>query len=176
MAWNRQGSCTVTLGSRNVSGVDTVWSTTVKAGDMFGLGVGSPLYEVESVTSNTAMVLKTAYQEATQAAASYFTVPLSVKWQLGTEVAQQLANLISDYQSRIDAQTGALKGDKGDPGLVMSGNWSSSASYVPLNVVVYNNKVWLCKLGNRNQAPAAGSNYWVEMSTQIIENPPGVPA
>jgi hypothetical protein len=63
MSWYRTGTVAVTNGSKNVTGTGTLWASSVNAGDAFAL-VDANLnptgawYEVETVTSNTAIVLK----------------------------------------------------------------------------------------------------------------------
>jgi len=63
MSWYRTGTVAVTNGSKTVTGVGTLWTTAVNAGDAFAL-VDANLnptgawYEVESVTNNTTLVLK----------------------------------------------------------------------------------------------------------------------
>ena len=70
MSWYRTGTVSVTNGSKTVTGVGTLWTSAVNAGDAFAL-VDANLnptgawYEVESVTDNTTLVLKQSYAGTT---------------------------------------------------------------------------------------------------------------
>lgn len=63
-----------------------------------------------------------------------------------------------------------LRGEQGagDTGLNLRYNWSSDLVYNPLDVVYYNNVLWVAKLTSTGQTPQVGSQYWLSM----IENTP----
>lgn len=77
MASYRTGTVAVANGSKIVTGTDTTFNVSgIYAGDIFslvdsnGLPTG-PLYEVESVTSDTRLTLRQAYQGTTGSAKAY---------------------------------------------------------------------------------------------------------
>jgi hypothetical protein len=109
MAWYTTGTATVTNGSKNVTGVDTLWAIGANAGDSFVLVDANKLptggeYEIESVTSNTVIVLRQAYQGTTGSAKSYAIKPSAAE---GTtaKLAQLMASFFANYQGLIDMPT-----------------------------------------------------------------------
>ena len=50
--WYKAGTVTITNGSANVVGVDTLWASQVSVGDVFTID-GTKLYEIASITDNT---------------------------------------------------------------------------------------------------------------------------
>lgn len=109
MSWYRTGTVTVTNGSKNVTGVGTLWTTAVNAGDAFAL-VDANLnptgawYEVETVTSNTAIVLKQSYAGTTGSNKQYCVFNL-VGNMTTPSFAQRLATFFASFQSFIDQPT-----------------------------------------------------------------------
>ena len=69
MSWYRTGTVTVTNGSDTVTGSGTAWSGTVDPGWVF-LGPDGITYEVESVSSDTAITLATNYGGSSLSGAS----------------------------------------------------------------------------------------------------------
>lgn len=109
MSWYRTGTVVVTNGSKNVTGVGTLWTTAVNAGDAFAL-VDANLnptgawYEVEEVTSNTALVLKQSYAGTTGSNKQYCVFNL-VGNMTTPSFAQRLATFFASFQSLIDKPT-----------------------------------------------------------------------
>ncbi len=109
MSWYRTGTVTVTNGSKTVTGVGTLWTTAVNAGDAFAL-VDANLnptgawYEVESVTNNTTLVLKQSYAGSTGSNKQYCVFNL-VGNMTTPSFAQRLATFFASFQSLIDKPT-----------------------------------------------------------------------
>ena len=109
MSWYRSGTVAVTNGSKTVTGVGTLWTTAVSAGDAFAL-VDANLnptdawYEVESVTNNTTLVLKQSYAGSTGSNKQYCVFNL-VGNMTTPSFAQRLATFFASFQSLIDKPT-----------------------------------------------------------------------
>lgn len=109
MSWYRTGTVAVTNGSKTVTGVGTLWTTAVNAGDAFAL-VDANLnptgawYEVESVTNNTTLVLKQSYAGSTGSNNQYCVFNL-VGNMTTPSFAQRLATFFASFQSLIDKPT-----------------------------------------------------------------------
>ena len=109
MSWYRTGTVAVTNGSKTVTGVGTLWTTAVNAGDAFAL-VDANLnptgawYEVESVTNNTTLVLKQSYAGTTGSNKQYCVFNL-VGNMTTPSFAQRLATFFASFQSLIDKPT-----------------------------------------------------------------------
>ncbi len=116
-AWYREGTVSVTNGSKNVAGVDTLWETQISEGDLFTLD-GNHFYEVETVTSNTALVLKTAYQESTASAQSYAIIR-NFTSSVNAKLAARLSDLLNRWHTREDEwyawHNGEVDGEVTDP-------------------------------------------------------------
>ncbi|CAB4159036.1 hypothetical protein UFOVP703_52 [uncultured Caudovirales phage] len=97
MGWIRAGTVTVTNGSPNVVGAATTWLTTVNPGDTF-YGVDGRLYEVGTVTTDTAMALATPYQGITQAGAPYAVYPTQ-------DAVRVAANRLSEVLQALQLNT-----------------------------------------------------------------------
>lgn len=109
MSWYRTGTVVVTNGSKTVTGVGTLWTTAVNAGDAFAL-VDANLnptdawYEVESVVSNTEIMLKQTYAGSTGSNKQYCVFNL-VGNMTTPSFAQRLATFFASFQSLIDKPT-----------------------------------------------------------------------
>ena len=109
MSWYRPGTVAVTNGSKNVTGTGTLWASSVNAGDAFAL-VDANLnptgawYEVETVTSNTAIVLKQSYAGATGSNKTYCVFNL-VGNMTTPSFAQRLAQFFDQFQDLVDLPT-----------------------------------------------------------------------
>ena len=109
MSWYRTGTVTVTNGSKTVTGVETLWASSVNAGDAFALVDGNlnptgAWYEVETVTSNTKMVLKQSYAGSTGSNKQYCVFNL-VGNMTTPSFAQRLAQFFDSFQGLIDKPT-----------------------------------------------------------------------
>jgi hypothetical protein len=109
MSWYRTGTVAVINGSKTVTGVGTLWTTAVNAGDAFAL-VDANLnptgawYEVESVTNNTTLVLKQSYAGSTGSNKQYCVFNL-VGNMTTPSFAQRLATFFASFQNLIDKPT-----------------------------------------------------------------------
>ena len=109
LSWYRTGTVSVTNGSKNVTGVDTLWASSVNVGDAFAL-VDANLnptgawYEVEMVTSNTAIVLKQSYAGSTESNKKYCVFNL-VGNMTTPSFAQRLAQFFDSFQDLVDKPT-----------------------------------------------------------------------
>lgn len=109
MSWYRTGTVAVTNGSKTVTGVGTLWASSVNVGDAFALvdANGNPTgawYEVESVTNNTTLVLKQSYAGSTGSNKQYCVFNL-VGNMTTPSFAQRLATFFASFQSLIDKPT-----------------------------------------------------------------------
>lgn len=109
MSWYRTGTVAVTNGSKNVTGVGTLWTTAVNAGDAFAL-VDANLnptgawYEIDVVVSNTEITLKQSYAGTTGSNKQYCVFNL-VGNMTTPSFAQRLATFFASFQSLIDKPT-----------------------------------------------------------------------
>ena len=109
MSWYRTGTVAVTNGSKTVTGVGTLFTTAVNAGDAFAL-VDANLnptgawYEVESVTNNTTLVLKQSYDGTTGSNKQYCVFNL-VGNMTTPSFAQRLATFFASFQTLLDKPT-----------------------------------------------------------------------
>lgn len=115
MAWYRSGTIAVTSGSKNVTGTGTTWLDNAAAGEAL-LGPDGKLYEIDAITSNTALVLKVNYAGANASGQAYAIVPTQ---SFIRDLASQAAALVNTY-SGIANNAGAGKfadGTVGGPGI-----------------------------------------------------------
>ena len=109
MSWYRTGTVAVTNGSKTVTGVGTLFTTAVNAGDAFAL-VDANLnptgawYEVDVVVSNTEITLKQSYA-GTTGSNKQFCVFNMVGNMTTPSFAQRLATFFASFQSLIDKPT-----------------------------------------------------------------------
>jgi hypothetical protein len=109
MGWYRTGRVAVTNGSQTVTGVGTLFTTAVNAGDAFAL-VDANLnptgawYEVEAVVSNTEITLKQSYAGTTGGNNQYCVFNM-VGNMTTPSFAQRLATFFASFQSLIDKPT-----------------------------------------------------------------------
>lgn len=109
MSWYRTGTVAVTNGSKTVTGVGTLFTTAVNAGDAFAL-VDANLnptgawYEVDVVVSNTELTLKQSYAGTTGSNNQYCVFNM-VGNMTTPSFAQRLATFFASFQSLIDKPT-----------------------------------------------------------------------
>lgn len=56
-----------------------------------------------------------------------------------------------------------LRGEKGADGISnirVKYNWNSTSTYQALDLVIYNNSLWVAKQSNSGQAPSTSPSYW----------------
>lgn len=113
MAWYRTGSISLTNGSKIVAGAGTAFIKNAAAGFAL-LAPDLHLYEIEAVTSDTAVTLKTPYGGATVAGAAYAIFP--TQGGLAT-ISQQISELLVTFGIVRDGFTdGVLRPDAGGTG------------------------------------------------------------
>ena len=111
LSWYRTGTVTVATGSKNVTGVGTLWASSVNVGDAFALvdANGNPTgawYEVEAVTSNTALVLKQTYTGTPAPGSNKQYAVFNLVGNMTTpSFAQRLAQFFDQFQNLVDLPT-----------------------------------------------------------------------
>lgn len=112
--WYKTGTVDVTQSSKNVTGTGTSWKTDpvgpVSVGDLFTYD-GSKFYEVENITSDTALVLNITYAETTAAGVVYGIVS-NLATTTNAALASRVSSLVSGWQTREDEMIAWL-GDLG---------------------------------------------------------------
>lgn len=98
--WYRAGTVTTVSGSKNIVGVDTLWTTQASVGDIFTL-TGESIYEIESVSDDTHIGLKTVYTGASGSAQAYAIVRNFTSTTTSL-IAQKLANMIDSWHLTLD--------------------------------------------------------------------------
>lgn len=107
--WYREGTVAITQGSVSVAGTDTYWlSAGLHAGDIFSLD-GVTDYEIDTVSDNTHLTLRTAYLGDTVSEAKYsivrqFTATMSA------EIAAKTSDLLGDFARYIDTDMQSIHG------------------------------------------------------------------
>lgn len=100
----------VTKNSTAVTGTSTYWKTAgLKAGDMFTLDNGGSFFEIASISSDTALTLKTAYTETT-ATGSTYAIVRNFTSTMPADIAAQTAELLGDFRRYIDADMQSIQG------------------------------------------------------------------
>lgn len=95
--WYRTGTVSVANGATAVTGTTTGFTSQAKAGDGITFDGGGKWYEIASVTSNTALVLATAFAETSVTDGAYAIDRRSPKWTLASDLALQVADLLDQY-------------------------------------------------------------------------------
>jgi len=114
MAWEDRGTITVTNGSTTVTGSETHWITGAQVGE--AMLISGELYEIESISSVTSIVLADDYLGSTQSGLSYKIIPTQ---SLVADLASDVTSLISRYSTIAD-NAGAGKfndGSVASPGI-----------------------------------------------------------
>ena len=141
--WYRFGTVTINLNSDHVIGVNTKWADIgVGKGDIFTLD-GVKIYEVDTVTDNTNLTLKTAFTENSVVNAHYCIIrnfnDIST-----ADIVAQMSELRVEMKTYIDTEMSTLQGksayeiaqDNGYTGtqaewletLKANGEWSNASS------------------------------------------------
>ncbi|MBQ7543894.1 MAG: hypothetical protein IJT02_03020 [Synergistaceae bacterium] len=108
--WYRVGQCAVTYNSKAVTGTSTYWSASgLLPGDLFTTDNGATFYEIDTVTDNTHITLKTAYTQGTDSASSYAIVR-NFTATMPAQVAAQTSDLLLDMRRYLDNDTQTLRG------------------------------------------------------------------
>jgi hypothetical protein len=107
-AWYRAGTVSITSGSKNVVGVDTYFVLNASIGDIFTID-GNRVYEIETVTDNTHLALKTAFGETTVSGANY-GICRNFTGTTNATLAEKLTILLNSWQAREDEFANWLAG------------------------------------------------------------------
>lgn len=123
MASYRTGTVAVSNGSKTVTGTDTTFNVSgIYAGDIFslvdanGLPTG-PLYEVESVTSDTSLTLRQSYQGTTGSAKSYVIMNMA-----GNQTTPRFAAEATHLLDQVRPITAALSASPTPAGIPQADN------------------------------------------------------
>ena len=123
MASYRQGTVTVTRGSKIITGVDTAFNTVgIYAGDIFSLVDGNniptgSLYEVASVESDTKLTLLQAYQGTSGSAKNYVIMNMA-----GNQTTPRFAAKVSKLLSEVQPISDALSDESVPAGIPQAGS------------------------------------------------------
>lgn len=98
MTWYTTGTISVTNGSPTVYGTGTLWvdTGTLNAGDI--TLIGSSLYQVQSIQSNTQLTLSSNFLGTTASGASYAIIPIGL---LPSALAQQVKTTLASASSAL---------------------------------------------------------------------------
>lgn len=109
-SWYDVGTVSVTNGSATVTGSGTDFLTGTRVGDGF-LAPDGNLYEISAIGGATSLTLGQNYNGSTTSGAAYSVVPTQA---LTGTLADNVATLISDYQSGLDSiSSGVFKAADG---------------------------------------------------------------
>src|SRR5690606_19743830 len=98
----KAGTVSLTNGSANVTGVDTLWLDAIDVGDQFYVpGNTSQVYEVASITDDTHIVLDRAYQATGGAGQSYMVFRNSVLRGQYTQANRRLTDFITRFRETL---------------------------------------------------------------------------
>jgi hypothetical protein len=98
--WYTTGTISVSNGSKNVTGVGTLFVTAVNPGDIFTVD-GSKIYQVDSVTDNTNLLLTVGYGEAS-VVNGLFAIIQNFTGTMQADIAAKLSALILQYHVTLD--------------------------------------------------------------------------
>lgn len=171
MAQYKTGSVTVTNGSATVTGLGTLWSAEVSAGDIFTIVGSNAWYEVASVASNTSLTLTANYGGTSASGASYaitrdFTTnngwPYPQKGDIETAslIKRALTDIDSGSLSTVDINGGTIDGT------TIGGTTAAAGSFTELtltgDVAFGDNNKAIFGTGSDLQIYHDGSNSYIK--------------
>ena len=107
--WYRVGNVKLVQSSKDVEGTDTYWLTAgLNPGDLFTVD-GARFYEVDYITDDTHLTLKTAYQEAGSLEKSY-SIVRNFTATMPADIAARTAELLGDFRRYIDTDMKSIHG------------------------------------------------------------------
>jgi hypothetical protein len=115
MPWYRQGTASVTINTRAVTGTTTGWLSQATAGDGITFNGGNTWYEIASVNSNTSITLATDFLQATVTGGAYAIDRRSTARTLSGALHEQLSEMIA-RSTRINTGSGAPSNSLGVDG------------------------------------------------------------
>lgn len=164
--WYSTGTVNVTQGSSNVAGVGTNWvNAGLKVGDIFTIDK-SRLYQITAINSNTSLSLQEAYQGATGSSQVYFVIR-NFAGTMQAQIAAQVSELVNKYESYIDTELKQITGPAGPTSFPYRGTWTTGRSYKGLDVVQYNNQLYVALYGHTStsaNAPGATGTAWTVLT------------
>lgn len=126
--WYRDGTATSANGSQNIVGAGTLWSVQARKGDLFAFlsnGGISKIYEIDTVTDNTHIVLKDEFYETGVTNGDYVIIR-NFNTVMTSETNAMLVSFLREWKLALQNN---FKGDTGDTG--EDGNTIYSQSGVP---------------------------------------------
>ena len=126
--WYRDGTATSAQGSKNIVGAGTLWSVQARKGDLFAFlsnGGISKIYEIDTVTDNTHIVLKDEFYETGVTNGDYVIIR-NFNSVMTSETNAMLVSFLREWKLALQNN---FKGDTGDTG--EDGNTIYSQSGVP---------------------------------------------
>ena len=169
LRWYRTGTVDITQGSTNVTGVGTNWQTAgIQPGDVFMVG-NSVLYEIADIGDNTNIILQSAFQGATGTAQNY-SILRNFAGTMQAQIAAQVAELVNKYESYIDTELKQIVGPAGPTSFPYRGSWATGRQYNALDVVEYNNALYMAVAGHTSttdNAPGAANTEWMSLSVSL---------
>lgn len=103
--WWDLGVVNTEANSKNVSGVGTAWKAQVNSGDIFTIN-GEHIFEVETVVSDTAIVLKKPF--TTKLSSSPYAIIRNFTSTLPAELAAKLAEMQRKWYTNVDEYVAVL--------------------------------------------------------------------
>lgn len=107
--WYRVGSVALTHNSKTVTGTGTFWlAATLNAGDLFTVDA-SQFYEIDTITSNTSLTLKTAFTGDSTTESEY-SIIRNFTASLPAQTAARCADLLNDFRRYVDTDMQSIHG------------------------------------------------------------------
>jgi hypothetical protein len=156
MGWYRTGTVAVSSGSPNITGTGTAWASSIDQAWGF-LGPDGKLYEVQSVTNDTAIVLVSNYLGSSVSGAAYAMFPTQGYTRT---LAQKVLALITDYANALTTSLAGLfgAGTVATPGVANAADADTGIFWPAANAVAIS-------AGGVEIARATGSGLAVGLTT-----------
>jgi hypothetical protein len=127
-------------------------------------------YEILDVESNTSLTLVKPFQGASGNAQNYAIIR---NWSatMTAELAARVSELVNKYEHFIDKNLEQIVGPKGDSGWTYKGTWASGRSYNAMDIVVYNDSLYIAILSHTSisaNAPASSSLNWMSLGINAL--------
>lgn len=91
MAWYRTGTISITTGTKAVTGVGTLWlSSGLLSGDLISFDNGAKWYEIDQITTDTALTLISNLAESTISGGAYCAIRSATNTALAGKIAAML--------------------------------------------------------------------------------------
>ena len=107
--WYRVGLVSTTQNSKTIIGTDTYWANaSLKPGDLISVA-NSSWYEIDTVTDNTHITLKTPYLGLTLSGQNYAIIR-NFTASMQADIAANTADLLHDFRNYIDEDMQSIHG------------------------------------------------------------------